>query len=57
MEDTALDNYWDADVRFGTERIGAYPLLPSQDPAQRDADRSAPNPWVVDRNHGQLCGV
>ena len=34
----------DADVRFGTERIGAYRLLPQQDPAQCDADRSTPNP-------------
>lgn len=34
----------DSDVRFGTERIGAYRLLPPQDPAQCDAHRSAPSP-------------
>ncbi|GLP69595.1 hypothetical protein TUSST3_62170 [Streptomyces sp. TUS-ST3] len=34
----------DADVRFGTEWIGVHRLLPAQDPAQCDADRSTPNP-------------
>jgi hypothetical protein len=34
----------DADVRFGTERIGAYRLLPAQGSAQCDADRSTPSP-------------
>jgi hypothetical protein len=34
----------DADVRFGTERIGAYRLLPAGDSARCDADRSSPNP-------------
>lgn len=30
----------DTGVRFGTERIGAYRLLPARDPAPCDADRS-----------------
>ena len=34
----------EADVRFGTARIGAYRLLPPQDPAQCDGDRPAPSP-------------
>jgi hypothetical protein len=34
----------DTDVRFGTQRIGAYRLLPAQDSAQCDADRSTTSP-------------
>jgi hypothetical protein len=45
----------DADVRFGTERVGAYRLLPPQDSAQCDPDRptTSPSPsgsttWNID---------
>lgn len=46
----------DADVRFGTERIGAYRLLPPHGSAQCDPDRPAPSPsptrsTVWDVNH------
>ncbi|MET7651916.1 hypothetical protein [Streptomyces sp. NPDC005486] len=34
----------DTEVRFGTERIGAYRLFPAQDPARCDADRATPSP-------------
>ncbi|MEU5323703.1 hypothetical protein AB0G67_44230 [Streptomyces sp. NPDC021056] len=34
----------EADIRFRTQRIGAHRLLPPQDPAPCDADRSAPTP-------------
>lgn len=46
----------DADVRFGTERIGAYRLLPPHGSARCDPDRPAPSPsptgsTVWDINH------
>ncbi|MCD9873336.1 hypothetical protein [Streptomyces guryensis] len=34
----------DADVRFGTERIGGHRLLPARDSARCDANRSKPGP-------------
>ncbi|MET9460800.1 hypothetical protein ABZY05_37935 [Streptomyces canus] len=34
----------DADVRFGTARIGVHRLLPAQGPARCDAGRSTPSP-------------
>lgn len=36
----------DTDVRFGTERIAAQRLLPTQDPARCDTHRPAPAPSV-----------
>ncbi|UUU26578.1 hypothetical protein [Streptomyces sp. DSM 40750] len=46
----------DTDVRFGTERIGAYRLLPPDDSAPCDPDRPIPTPsptgsTVWDINH------
>ncbi|WP_326660315.1 hypothetical protein [Streptomyces canus] len=39
-----LDTAGDADVRFGTARIGVHRLLPAQGPARCDAGRSTPGP-------------
>lgn len=55
VEDTGLGHRSDVDVRFGTERIGAYRLFPSRDPAQCDADRSAPNPSPTGSTASDIC--
>ncbi|GAA5704509.1 hypothetical protein SM007_38295 [Streptomyces avermitilis] len=52
---TGLGHRRDVDVRSGTERIGAYPLLASRDPAQCDADRSTPNPSPIGSTASDIC--